>query len=149
MATGHATTSSASCSIPTSASTVVTCVGGIFITSVPRRKRPAFYTPRYAWDGKWHALDYHGQIIIFFERAGLAIALNRSVAAIRAMERKGIICKPKVKLPTYPHQWLYTEGQIADMITLAEEEGVINPNYRKPFSKRFINEAHSILSRMP
>jgi hypothetical protein len=35
------------------------------------------------------------------------------------------------------------------MIQLAEEEGVINPNYRKPFSKRFINEAHGILGRMP
>jgi hypothetical protein len=116
---------------------------------MPRRKRPALYQPQYSWDGKWHALDYHGQIVVFFERVGLAMALNRTPAAIRAMERKGIICKPKIRLPSYPHPWLYTESQVLAMIQLAEEEGVINPNYRKPFSKRFINEAHGILGRMP
>jgi hypothetical protein len=118
---------------------------------VPRKKRPALYQPKYAWDGKWHALYYepYGQVIVFFERAGLAKALNRSVAAIRAMERKGIICKPKIRLPAYPHPWLYTEGQVLAMVKLAEEEGVINPNYRKPFSQRFINEAHGILDRLP
>jgi hypothetical protein len=116
---------------------------------MPRKKRPPLYQPQFAWDAKWHALDYHGQIVIFFERASLALALNRSVAAIRRMERLGIICKPKIRLPSYPHPWLYTTDQVLAMIQLAEEEGVINPNYRKPFSKRFINEAHSILGRMP
>lgn len=116
---------------------------------MPRKKKPALYDPQYHWDGRWHALDYHGNIVIFFERAGLAKALNRSVAAIRAMERKGIICKPSVRLPSYPHPWLYTESQVVAMMQLAEEEGVLNPNYRRPFSQRFINEAHSILGRMP
>lgn len=116
---------------------------------MPRKKRPALYQPQYSWDGKWHALDYHGQIVIFFERAGLAQALNRTPEAIRAWEHKGIVCKPKIRLPSYPHPWLYTESQVLAMIQLAEEEGVINPNYRKPFSKRFINEAHGILGRMP
>ena len=116
---------------------------------MPRKKRPALYTPHYAWDGKWHALDYSGQLTIFYERAGLALALNRTVAAIRAMERKGIICKPRVRLPRYPNPWLYTEGQILAMVRLAEEEGVIFPTYRRPFSERFINEAHNILDRMP
>ena len=116
---------------------------------MPRKKRPALYQPQHSWDDKWHALDYHGQIVIFFERAGLAKALNRTPDAIRAWEQKGIICKPKIRLPKYPHPWLYTESQVLAMMQLAEEEGVINPNYRKPFSKRFINEAHSILGRMP
>ena len=116
---------------------------------MPRKKRPQLYEPRYGWDGRWHALDYQGMVVIFFERAALAKALNRSVAAIRAMERKGVICKPKIRLPSYPNPWLYTEEQITAMIQLAEEEGVINPNYRRPFSQRFINEAHSILGRMP
>ena len=116
---------------------------------MPRRKRPALYTPHLAWDGKWHALDYHGQLTIFFERAGLALALNRTPAAIRGMERKGIIPKPRIRLPAYPHPWLYTEEQITAMVKLAEEEGVIFPTYRRPFSKRFIHEAHGILDRMP
>jgi hypothetical protein len=116
---------------------------------LPRKKRPALYQPKYSWDGKFHALDYHGQIVIFFEREGLAKALNRKPSSIHAMEHKGILCKPKVRLPSYPHPWLYTESQILAMIQLAEEEGVLNPNYRKPFTKRFINEAHSILGRMP
>lgn len=116
---------------------------------MPRKKRPALYQPHYSWDDKWHALDYHGQIVIFFERSCLAKALNRTPAAIRKWEHKGIVCKPQIRHPKYPRPWLYTESQVLAMMQLAEEEGVLNPNYRKPLSKRFINEAHSILGRMP
>lgn len=116
---------------------------------MPRKKRPALYEPHYHWDDRWHALDYHGNIVIFFERVGLAKALNRQPSAIRAMERKGIIPKPLIRLPSYPNPWLYTESQVLAMIQLAEEEGVLNPNYRRPFTQRFINEAHRIIGQKP
>ena len=116
---------------------------------MPRKKRPALYTPHYAWDGKWHALDYSGQLTIFYVRfPPCSPALNRTVAAIRAMERKGIYLQAKGTPPRYPNPWLYTEGQILAMVRLAEEEGVIFPTYRRPFSERFINEAYNILDRI-
>lgn len=112
---------------------------------MPRKKRPPLYEPKYSWDDRFHVLDYHGNRVVFFERVGLAKALNRTVDAIRDMERKGIIPKPKLRLPSFPHAYLYTEGQILAMIALAEEEGVINPAYHRQFSNRFIAIAHDII----
>jgi hypothetical protein len=63
------------------------------------------------------------------------------------MERKGVLCRPPLK--SAAGQWLYTRDQILDLITLAEEEGVIDPRYRRPFSERFIAVAHQILARKP
>jgi hypothetical protein len=116
---------------------------------MPRKKKPALYQPKYGWDDRWHALDYDGRVVIFFERKALAAALNRAMPTILTMEKKGVLCKPRLRLPRHPRPWLYTESQILDMITLAEEEGVIAPGYHHKFSARFINEAHGILSRMP
>lgn len=112
------------------------------------RSRAPRYTPKYEWDHKHRLLDYHGQMVVFFGRSNLAKALNRSVAAIRAMELKGVLCHPRLKDPTRGH-WLYTESQILDLVKLAEEEGVINPNLKRPFSIRFKEEAWAILSRLP
>lgn len=112
-------------------------------------KHPPLYEPKYSWDGRFHVLDYHGVRTVFFERIGLATALNRKVTAILRMERDGIIPKPTLRLPKHPKPYLYTERQILAMIALAEEEGVINPDYRRKFSPRFIQQAHAILGVKP
>lgn len=82
-----------------------------------------------------------------YYRSHLAAALNRKWGSIRAMERHGVLITPRVQ--NYRGQWLYTKDQIEDLIKLAEEEGVIDPNFRRPFSDRFIREAHRILRRKP
>jgi hypothetical protein len=100
-----------------------------------------------AWDGKPRYVDYQGQTIETFTRGALSIALNRTVTTIRAMERKGVLCHPPIK--DGRGHWLYTRDQIVDLVALATEEMVIDPRYRRPFSERFIQEAHRIISRRP
>lgn len=116
---------------------------------MPRKPRLALYDPKYSWDDRYHVLDYHGNRVVFFERAALAKALNRTVAAILRMEREGIIPRPHLRMPKHPRAYLYTEGQILAMIALAEEEGVINPAYHHRFTPRFIHQAHDILGVVP
>lgn len=99
------------------------------------------------WDGKPRYVDYKGQTTECFTRGNLALALNRSVNTIRAMERKGVLCHPKIK--DGRGHWLYTRDQIVDLIRLATEEGVIDPRYRHTFSPFFIQQAHYILNRLP
>lgn len=99
------------------------------------------------WDGRPRFVDYKGQTIEVFHRSAVAVALNRAYPTVRTMEHKGVLCTPALK--DGRGRWLYTRDQIEDLVTLAEEEGVIDPNYRKPFSDRFIREAHQILQRLP
>jgi hypothetical protein len=114
-----------------------------------RRKREKAYTPRHYWDGKWRLLDFHGRQIIFFYRPALAKALNRSTVAIRNWESQGVLCHPRLRDPKFPNPWLYTESQILDLIALAEEERILDPNYRRPITERFKKEAWVILQRLP
>jgi len=100
-----------------------------------------------AWDSRPSVLLYHYQPTEFFTRGGLALALNRQVVTIRVMENKGIICRPPVK--NSRGHWLYTRDQIEDLITLAIEEQVIDPRFHRPFTRRFVEEAHVILRRLP
>lgn len=99
------------------------------------------------WDVKPKYVFYEGQTIEAFTRISLSLALNREVVTIRAMERKGILCSPR--LVNKHGVRLYTRDQIEDLVTLAKKEGVLNPLLRKPFSDRFITEAHRILHRKP
>ena len=99
------------------------------------------------WDGRPQYVDYHGQVIEAFTRTALAKALNREHGTIRAMERKGVLCHPRLK--NGRGVWIYTRDQIEDLIRLAEEEKVLDPRYRNIFSKRFIEGAKTILTRLP
>jgi hypothetical protein len=99
------------------------------------------------WDSHPKYLVYKGQTIEVFTRTALAVALNRELNSIRAMERKGILRHPRLK--NYRGHWCYTRDQILDLVRLAREEGVIDPRFRKPFSERFVREAHNILKRKP
>ena len=99
------------------------------------------------WDTKPRYLLFNGQTVEFFTRGALALALNRTVTTIRAMERKGVLCHPLVK--DARGHWLYTRDQIEDLVTLAEQEKVIDPRYRNTFTPRFIEEAHNIINRQP
>lgn len=99
------------------------------------------------WDVRPQELEYNGRVIVMFKRGALAKALNREVVTIRSLERKGVLCHPRLKDGC--GRWLYTGDQIEDLIQLATDEGVLDPRFRKPFSNRFITEAHAILSRLP
>lgn len=103
--------------------------------------------PEIAWDEQPHYVLYKGQTIEVFWRGALAKALNRTVVAIRAMERKGSIRTPA--LFDKHERWLYTRDQIEDMVKLAKEEGVLDPRTTRKFSDRFVKEAHRILGRRP
>lgn len=99
------------------------------------------------WDSKPHTVDYHGQTIEVFYRSALAKALNRAIVTIRSMEAKGVISTPRLR--DGANRWLYTREQIEAMVELAREEGVLDPRYRRPFTQRFIDQAHAILNRLP
>jgi hypothetical protein len=101
------------------------------------------------WDVRPKLMYYRGQNVEFFMRGSLALALNRAVVTIRRLEEKGILCQPRIQSAAKHGRWLYTRDQIEDLVKLAEEEGVINPSYRRPFSDRFTEEAHAILNRLP
>lgn len=99
------------------------------------------------WDSKPNYVDLHGQTVEVFRIGALAKALNRSTSTIRSMVLKGVLCHPPLKNGN--SEWLYTRDQIVDLVALAEEEGVLNPNYRRTFSGSFIQQAHHILHRKP
>lgn len=105
------------------------------------------YVPHRDWDGRWKLLNIDGHNVVMFPRSALAKALNRSLGTIRMWERNRVLCHPRIR--DNRGHWLYTEGQILALITLAEEEGVIDPDYRRPFSERFIREAWAILHLRP
>jgi hypothetical protein len=99
------------------------------------------------WDSHPQYVNYKGQTIETFTRGALSKALNREYNSIRAMERKGVLCHPRLK--NGRGVWMYTRDQIDDLIKLADEENVMDPRRRNVFSDRFIAEAHAILSRLP
>lgn len=88
-----------------------------------------------------------GRTFITYRIGALARALNRQPGTIRSMVTKGVLCHPR--LMNKAEQWLFTRDQITDLVTLAEEEGVIDPKHRNPFTERFITQAHAILTRQP
>lgn len=90
-------------------------------------------------------MSVHGQTREMFLKSALAMALNRQLVTIRSMEHHGVLSRPRLR--NYRNRWLYSRDQIEDLIKLAEEEGVIDPNLRKPFSERFIKEANIICRR--
>jgi IS30 family transposase len=95
------------------------------------------------WDAKYQIVIFKGKEIQVFSRGALAKALNRQHTTIRRMIDKGIICHPRYQ--NRRSQWIYSRAQIEALIKLADEEGVLDPNYRRPFTQRFIDEAHEIL----
>lgn len=109
------------------------------------KERPPL--PEVVWDDRPHYVLYKGLNVEVFWRGALAKALNRTVVAIRAMERKDIIRTPA--LHDSHERWLYTRDQIEDMVRLATEEGVLDPRTTRRFSERFVKEAHRILKRKP
>jgi hypothetical protein len=99
------------------------------------------------WDAHPKHVYYRGQHIQAFTRSALAAALNRKLTTIRMLEMEGTLCTPRL---TNKRGWfLYTRDQIEDLIKLAEEEGVLDPKKRKPFSARFSVEAKQIIRRLP
>lgn len=119
--------------------------------SKKERRAPSKEPPAPKKDKTWQEmgkfLSYKGQTLEFFFRGAFAKALNRKVVTIRAMTMNNTICNPKIQ--DGHGRWLYTRDQIEDMVTLAEEEGVLYPQHAARFSERFSEEAHRILSRMP
>lgn len=115
-------------------------------TSAPDKKGGSAKRPE-GWDKRPTFKSFNGQVREFFYRGALAAALNRKVVTIRAMTASGVICNPAIQ--DGHDRWLYSRDQIEDMITLAIEEGVIEPRRGVRFSPRFIEEAHKILSRVP
>lgn len=99
------------------------------------------------WDANPRTMDYKGQKVELFTVSAFAKALNREIVTIRSLERKGVLSKPRLR---DGRKWrMYTRGQIEALVQLAEEEGVLNPNYRNPFSARFIREAKAIMNQPP
>ena len=105
-----------------------------------KRKEPS-------WDDKPQYFVLGGVAREVFYRSHLDKALNRKLGTIRSMEREGVLCHPRFK--NKQGWWLYTRDQVEDLIKLAIEEKVIDPNYRNPFSERFKTEALSICRRKP
>jgi hypothetical protein len=103
--------------------------------------------PGLFWDVRPQHLHLQGRNLTFYTRGALATALNRKLVTIRTWESKGILCRSRVK--NARGQYLYTREQIEDLIKLAEEEGVLDPAFRNPFSDRFAREAHRIIKRKP
>ncbi len=97
------------------------------------------------WDAKPEIVYLNGQNHKMFLKSALAKALNRKLVTIRSMESDGVLCPPRYR--NYRGRWLYSRDQIEDLIKLAEEEHVLDPRYRRPFSERFIREAKEICRR--
>jgi hypothetical protein len=99
------------------------------------------------WDGKPQEVEYRGQNIEVFYRSALAMALNRKIGTICAMERNGVLCHPRLR--SGRGRWLYTRDQIEELAALAVAENLSDPRYRRPFTNHFIEQAWAILSRLP
>ena len=100
-----------------------------------------------AWDSRPQHLYFEERNITFYTRGALATALNRKVVTIRTWEANGVLCRSRLK--NTRGQYIYTREQIEDLIKLADEEGVLNPDFRKPLTERFSREAHRIIRRKP
>lgn len=101
----------------------------------------------YPWDESPITQDYKGRNYEFYTRGDLALALNRSTVTIRSMERKGVLSHPRLR--NRRGWWLYTHDQIVDLVKLARDEGVLDPDKKQPYSNRFISQARAILIRLP
>jgi len=99
------------------------------------------------WDQHPIVKKWKGKEIEVFGRSALALALNRQVGTIRALERRGVLCTPALKLSR--GWWCYTRDQIEDLIRLVEKEGLMDPTSHRPFSEEFSVEAKKVLSRYP
>lgn len=99
------------------------------------------------WDARPRYVYFQGRNVEVFTRGDLARALNRQLVTIRLMEQHGVLRHPKLR--NKRGFWCYTRDQIEDLVRLAAEEGVLDPRFRRPFSKRFITDAHQILQRLP
>jgi hypothetical protein len=97
------------------------------------------------WDAKPVWMSVHGQTKEMFLKSALAKALNRQLVTIRSWEHMGVLSKPRLR--NYRGRWLYSRDQIEDLIKLAGEEGLMDPNLRKPFTERFKKEANKICKR--
>ena len=97
------------------------------------------------WDAKPVWMSVHGETKEMFLKSALAMALNRQLVTIRSWEHMGVLSRPRLR--NYRGRWLYSRDQIEDLMKLAEEEGLMDPNLRKQFSDRFITEANKICKR--
>jgi hypothetical protein len=96
-----------------------------------------------AWDRKSQEVIFRGKPVQVYSKGALAKALNRQHTTIRRMQDKGILINPRYQ--NSRRQWIYSRAQIEAIIKLADEEDVLHPEYRRPFSERFIKEAKKIM----
>lgn len=99
------------------------------------------------WGAKPRVIDYEGRTLEVFTRNALALALNRKIVTIRSLEARGILCHPRLR--DGRGIWLYTRDQIRDIVALADQEQVLNPNPRNSFTEHFAREARRIIRRLP
>lgn len=99
------------------------------------------------WGAKPKYVEYHGETVEVFTRKAVALALNRQIVTIRALEKQGILAHPK--LQNGRGHWLYTRQQIRDLVELAMQEKVLDPGPRNPWTDRFAREARRIIRRLP
>lgn len=99
------------------------------------------------WNKMGKVMLWKGGEIEVFTRGALAVALNRQIVTIRALEKRGVLCHPKLK--NERGHWMYNADQIRDLVKLAEHHGVIDPARHEPYNVEFARAAKKILRRVP
>jgi hypothetical protein len=106
------------------------------------------------WDDERfrHLIEYRGYAVEVFTRRAVAMALNRAVVTIRRWEEHGVLCHPRLQAAAKVENkawWWYTRDQIEDLVRLADQEGLLYPRNGLRPTRRFAEEAHKILNRLP
>lgn len=83
--------------------------------------------------GKPKTFLLNGQPVELYPLGALARALNRSTVTVRKWEQEGILPTSPYIMPSHDprgQRRLYTREQIESLRTVAEEEGLLEPNAR-------------------
>lgn len=89
------------------------------------------------WDANPQVHFVNGEPKEFFTIGALAEALNRKPVTIRSWEAKGVFPKARFRTPGEKGRRLYTRAQVEGVIKAAAEEGLMDPEARKPITEAF------------
>jgi hypothetical protein len=113
----------------------------------PGNERPA------PWDAKprLYPDPDTGERTEFFTVGHLAAAMNRKPITIRQWERSGVIPRSVYQVPganEHGRRRLYTRAQIAGMITIADEEGILRNDRREIDKTNFIERITNLWDQL-
>lgn len=106
---------------------------------------------RHRWDLRPYILAVNGEPREFFTIGHLAGALLRSAMTIRGWERDGLFPKPTFTVngaDPRRRRRLYTRQQIAGVLRIAEEEGLMDARQRYLRQTRFPERCHQLFQQI-